>query len=546
MLMKVSNKKFEKERDYWINKLNADIEVTGFPLDYYRSRSQRYVRKTLKQSFSSEEVEKLTFISNKSDYGLFMILLSGVEYVLKLYTESNKILVIMPVFKQPDTKGELMNSILPLLTDVKECKTFKQLLSAIKNTVIEANNNQNFPILNIINAINIETADNGLHIVKTAALFDSIHSEDYLGGIVTDFLFQFSRTGDALEISLHYNSLLYKQATADCILEYIMHYLNVVLTDPGVKLHDIEKSILKMQNSKLEYLSNSDAKILNNFDSSDISFVDMIRNYPAAKHQSNAFDAGSIKKYILGKDGDLKPIGITGEICVAEDFFSKNDFKTKPFEEVSPSYQNIKYGKLYKTGCMAKWLADGSIEYTGRINQYLSIKGCNVNLHEMELQLLEFEDIKAVKVIQKKNGKGQKVICAYYVSDNEITIENVKAYLAAKMQADKIPEYFIRLENIPFDENGILDEALLPGPFADIDKSNPTLEVEELLTGIWKGILGDQEFETTDDFFDLGGNSLLAIKLEVELEKNSISFPSRQVFTNRTIKDQTSYICRNN
>lgn len=544
--MKLSNEKFEKERKYWLDKLNADIEMTGFPQDYYRSKNQNQERKTLRQSFSYEEVKNLAFISNKSDYGLFMILLSGVEYILQLYTESNKILVIMPVFKQPDTGGEFINNILPLLTDIKECKTFKELLTAIKATVIEANNNQNFPILNIINAINIETADNGRPIIKTAVLFDSIHSENYLGETVTDFLFQFSRTGDGLELSLHYDSLLYRQETVNCILEYIMHYFRIVLADPGVKLCDIKKTLLKMQNSRLEAFSNSNSAIFNIFDRSKVSFPEMIRNYPACMEHSNNADTGSVKKYILDRDGNLKPVGIEGEVCISEAFFSANNIEAKLFEEVSPSYQNIKYGKLYKTGCRARWLTDGSLEYMGRINQQLTIKGCHINLREIELRLMDYEGIKAVKVIQKKNCREQKIICAYYVSEGEIIVENIKACIAEKMMSYMIPKYFIRLENMPFDENGILDEALLPTPFADTEKSDTVLETEEILTNIWKSILGEQNFETTDDFFDLGGNSLLAIKLEVELEKHSISFPSSQVFTYRTIKDQNSYICKNN
>ncbi|TKI50905.1 amino acid adenylation domain-containing protein, partial [Lysinibacillus mangiferihumi] len=173
---------------------------------------------------------------------------------------------------------------------------------------------------------------------------------------------------------------------------------------------------------------------------------------------------------ILDKHGNLVPIGVPGELCVAgvgvtrgywkNEALTKQKFITDRFNEEE---------KVYKTGDQARWLLDGQIEYLGRIDNQVNIRGYRIELNEIESHLLNYEAIDDVVVVARTNDEGDKYLCAYIISEKEWTISDIRKYLANYIPDYMIPAYFVEVESFPVTTHGKLDQKALPNPVLTIN-----------------------------------------------------------------------------
>lgn len=226
--------------------------------------------------------------------------------------------------------------------------------------------------------------------------------------------------------------------------------------------------------------------------------------------------------YIMLEDR-LCGIGIPGELCTSGDgisigYLNRPDLTAEKFIE-NPFGE----GKLYRTGDLAKWAEDGNIEYLGRIDDQVKIRGFRIELGEIESRIGEIEAVKDRAVIAKANKNGDKAIYAYYVSDSKVSTEAMKDSLRKVLPAYMIPSYFMQVDSIPVTTNGKLNKKALP----EIEDSNnseyvaPRNRVETIICRVYEQILGINEVGIYDNFFEIGGHSLNAIRvinqIDVEL-----------------------------
>ena len=228
--------RFTKESEFWSERLNGKNEISKFPSDFNRENPQKYINAEYRCKFPGEINQKLLLMSNGSDFALYMVLVTGVRFVLEKYLQTRDTTVIMPVFKQNKGVEALINNILPLRIDTGNLKSFKELLFETKRVITEANANQNFPVLN---ELKLEYGENGMPVLNTVALLDSIHEKAYLGDLKADIIFDFSKSSDSIELNLQYNSLLYKQETIGNIFIHISKYFDAITRNPAVSLYDI-------------------------------------------------------------------------------------------------------------------------------------------------------------------------------------------------------------------------------------------------------------------------------------------------------------------
>ncbi len=219
--------------------------------------------------------------------------------------------------------------------------------------------------------------------------------------------------------------------------------------------------------------------------------------------------------YILDSNNDLCPIGVKGELliggeCLAKGYLNdegktKNKFIPDPFRAGE---------RLYKTGDMAKWLPDGSIEFLGRKDNQVKIRGFRIELEEIENCLLTQEQINEVTVLAR-NFQEDKRLVAYYVAEEEIESISLSRFLADKLPDYMIPSFFVHLKAYPLTVNGKLNYRLLPIPkiLRQNDYVGPTTTMEEKLLSIWSEVLKIEadKISVTSSFFDIGGHSLKAI-----------------------------------
>ncbi|GFZ30328.1 hypothetical protein CSC2_08540 [Clostridium zeae] len=244
------------------------------------------------------------------------------------------------------------------------------------------------------------------------------------------------------------------------------------------------------------------------------------------------------KAYILGVNNELLPIGVAGELCIGgdglargylyRDDVTKSKFIVNPFNDEE---------KLYKTGDLAKWLPDGSIEYLGRLDNQVKIRGYRVEIEEIEIQILKLKNIKAVSILLKADNSGEKFLCAYIVVNKKINISELKEELKKYLPSYMIPSYIIEIDKMPITQNGKIDKRSLEkidiSQTAKDNYEEPKSYVEKKLASIWERVLKKEQIGINDDFFECGGHSLKAAILASEIRAElDVEISVKEIFSN--------------
>jgi amino acid adenylation domain-containing protein len=251
--------------------------------------------------------------------------------------------------------------------------------------------------------------------------------------------------------------------------------------------------------------------------------------------------------YILDERMAPTPVGVAGELYIggiqlARGYWRRPDLTAERF--VANPFGP---GRIYKTGDSARFRTDGSIEYLGRLDHQIKLRGFRIELGEIESFLREKEGILDAVVILREDRPGDKKLVAYVVpSAADVVEEDLSRYLAARVPQHMIPAAFVILSEMPLGPTGKLDRTKLPKPArpkasaATVTARNP---IEEELTLMWKALLGVEEVGVEDNFFDLGGHSLLLTQLSTRINAAFyVEIPLRVMFDAPTIVAMTRVI----
>jgi len=182
---------------------------------------------------------------------------------------------------------------------------------------------------------------------------------------------------------------------------------------------------------------------------------------------------------------------------------------------------------MYKTGDLARWLADGAVEFLGRNDFQVKIRGRRIELGEIEARLIEHEGVREAVVLAREDTPGDKRLVAYYTaadgSEAGIGTEELRGYLGSKLPEYMVPAAYVRLDRLPLTPNGKLDRRALPTPEGDAyaarEYEPPMGETETILADIWAEVLKVERVGRHDSFFELGGHSLLVVRVIARLRK---------------------------
>ncbi|WP_348705006.1 amino acid adenylation domain-containing protein, partial [Tenacibaculum sp. 190524A02b] len=252
--------------------------------------------------------------------------------------------------------------------------------------------------------------------------------------------------------------------------------------------------------------------------------------------------------YIVDSDLNLVPVGVAGELLVGGSGVGRGYLNNEELTKQNFIQNPFKIGdRLYKTGDLAKWLPDGTIEFIGRKDAQVKIRGYRIELGEIENALSSLTSISHSCVLAKEDATGAKRLIGYVVSeetfDKELVQEELKEFLPDYM----IPSFWISLDEMPLTSNGKLDRKGLP-EFDGIILSSkefvaPRNKTEEQLVAIWQNLLGIEKIGIHDNFFELGGHSLLATRLVSMIRKvQGIEISIQSVFEHATISDLATHI----
>jgi acyl-coenzyme A synthetase/AMP-(fatty) acid ligase len=239
--------------------------------------------------------------------------------------------------------------------------------------------------------------------------------------------------------------------------------------------------------------------------------------------------------YVLDPHMVPVPIGVIGELYIGGAGLARGYLNNKALTEerfipnlfASRDDETKGYTRLYKTGDLVRWLADGNLEYIGRNDEQVKIRGYRIELAEIEHALTNIPGIKQSCVLAKerKTGSGMsRYLAGYYLLDNDnqdLTQTIILDKLSRILPDYMVPTALLEVKFFPLTINGKLDKKALPDP--DFNSSEhylaPTNEIEVTLCGIWQDVLGLEKVGITDDFFRIGGNSILAIQVSHRMSK---------------------------
>ncbi len=233
------------------------------------------------------------------------------------------------------------------------------------------------------------------------------------------------------------------------------------------------------------------------------------------------------KVYIVDKNLNPVPIGVTGELCTSGDGLARG-YLNKPEKTLEKFVENPfsedKTEKLYKTGDLARYRPDGNIEFLGRTDFQVKIRGFRIEPGEIEACLSDFPGVKDVAVVAKEVTPGNKQLIAYLVPEQEKTLfsDEIRRFTSSQLPDHMIPSTFVTLSCLPLTRHGKLDRNQLPLPEPErpdlsVEYLGATSKEEEILVSIWKEVLNLENVGTRDNFFDLGGNSILMLQVHGKL-----------------------------
>ncbi|MCK4258345.1 MAG: amino acid adenylation domain-containing protein, partial [Halanaerobiales bacterium] len=248
------------------------------------------------------------------------------------------------------------------------------------------------------------------------------------------------------------------------------------------------------------------------------------------------------KVWILNEEQQITPIGVPGELCIGGEGLARG-YVNKP-ELTKEKFINnlfVPEEKMYRTGDLARWLPEGNLEFLGRIDNQIKIRGFRVELGEIENQLLKYPEISEAAVVALTREDGDKYLCAYYLSNQDVPNPDLREYLGERLPDYMIPTYFFKLEKMPLTPNGKLDRNSLPAPDQFQQEQTELVAsqnmTQERLLAIWKEVLQIENIGVKSNFFELGGHSLRATVLSVRIYKEfNVDVPIHEVFARPTIE----------
>jgi len=238
--------------------------------------------------------------------------------------------------------------------------------------------------------------------------------------------------------------------------------------------------------------------------------------------------------YVLNARGEPVPIGVIGELFIGGQGVARGYLKRPELTAARfvPNRFGSESSHLYRTGDLVRWLPEGVIEFVGRADTQVKIRGFRIEIGEIEAALQSLPGVRSAAVLAREDQPGQKRLVAYFVAeDDAVTARSLRAQLAQRLPEYMVPVAYLRLDSLPVTTNGKLDRRALPAPgrrrpeLAD-QYVPPAGELEQTLCALFSDVLEIDQVGRLDHFFDLGGNSLLAVRLMERIHASVSASPT--------------------
>jgi amino acid adenylation domain-containing protein/FkbM family methyltransferase len=260
----------------------------------------------------------------------------------------------------------------------------------------------------------------------------------------------------------------------------------------------------------------------------------------------------NLQIYVLDSNGVPAPVGVNGEIYVGGDgvgrgYWVRPEMTAEKF--IADEFSNHAGARLYRTGDLGRWNKNQQLEFLGRIDHQVKVRGYRIELEEIEAKLVEHEEVREAVVILREDTPGHPQLVAYYTSTevnsaagDTARVEQLRNHLRAKLPEYMVPAAYVRLEKLPLTRNGKVDRKGLPAPdtgaFSARGYEEPVGEIELALASAWSELLKVDKVGRNNHFFELGGHSLLIVRLISRIRKTlNAEMMIRHVFDHPVLAD---------
>ncbi|HEU5383697.1 MAG TPA: amino acid adenylation domain-containing protein [Ktedonobacteraceae bacterium] len=267
------------------------------------------------------------------------------------------------------------------------------------------------------------------------------------------------------------------------------------------------------------------------------------------------YPIANTRVYVVDQYMQPVPVGVTGELYIGGDglargYLNQPELTAERF--VPDPFSNQPGARLYKTGDLVRYQADGSLDFIGRNDGQVKVRGFRIEISEIETVLRQHAGVKEAVVMAREDTPGEKRLVAYIVPQSEapLTTQQLRQHLQARLPGYMVPAAIVTLEQIPLSPNGKLDRRMLPAPSSerpDLQERYmpPQNALEERLAAIWAEILGIERIGIYDNFFELGGHSLLATQVIARIQSVfAVDLPLRSLFEQPVVAELAREIAR--
>jgi amino acid adenylation domain-containing protein/non-ribosomal peptide synthase protein (TIGR01720 family) len=269
-----------------------------------------------------------------------------------------------------------------------------------------------------------------------------------------------------------------------------------------------------------------------------------VRSYPGRPTIGRPL--ANVEIYLLDRHLQPVPVGVPGEIHIAgpglaRGYLRRPDLTAEKF--IPNPFSKEPGARLYKTGDLGRYLPDGNIEFLGRVDHQVKLRGFRIELGEIEAVLGQHSGVKEAAVIVREDRPDDKRLVAYFVSDQEPAprVQELRNFLKEKLPEYMVPSTFVELEALPLTANGKVDRRALPAPSQDRQDQRatfvaPRTPTEEMVASIFSQTLRVERVGVEDNFFDLGGHSLIATQVVSRIRDTlGVELPLRTLFEKPTV-----------
>ncbi|KYC36605.1 non-ribosomal peptide synthetase [Scytonema hofmannii PCC 7110] len=303
-----------------------------------------------------------------------------------------------------------------------------------------------------------------------------------------------------------------------------------------------------------------DTMLVNEYGPTETVVGCCIYRVPQVELESSSVPIGlpiaNTQLHVLDQYHQLVPIGVPGElhiggVSLARGYLNRPELTALKF--IPNPFSNEPGARLYKTGDLARYRADGNLEFLGRIDHQVKVRGYRVELGEIEGLLGQHPEVQEAVVLMREDLPGNQRLVAYFVANTEtaLTTSDLRNFLKEQLPEYMVPSVFVQLKTLPLTTNGKIDRRVLPVPDGDRPELEevyvaPRSEMERAIARVWQEVLHLEKVGVNDNFFDLGGHSLLIVQVHSKLQQNlHRNLSIVEIFQNPTIKSLAQYFSQN-